>query len=130
MFAVPKFPRSDLRAIAWWELRRPAFNVWLAVTGAVSLGMYAIGVRLESGALPTSDDLYTMIIVVFGLANTLYTMGWIFEIDPRATTPRDERDPVAVSAFLEIGCWVVALGCFVPALLKLVMAIGVWARHR
>lgn len=129
MFTVPHADRSTFRAIAWWEARRLGFNLWLAVVGAPSLALYAAAVRLESGVAPTPSDLLRKVGVAAIAANGLYTLGWIFETDPQLRQPKGRRDPVAIVASLEFGCWAVALACAVPALVAFVTAFGVWLRR-
>ena len=73
----PTLIRSPMRVIAWWERRRPLYNL---VVGMVGLGTL---VYAELLSLVTRGELLRVewqLIVLYGLAaNAFFTFGWIIE---------------------------------------------------
>ena len=73
----PTLIRSPLRVVAWWESRRPAYNVIVGVTGAgaiVYANLISLLVRGEWMPFPLLG------IVAYGIAaNLFYTLGWAVE---------------------------------------------------
>jgi hypothetical protein len=71
------------RCISWWELRRVPFNLVLAVTGLITIGVLAvIGDRL----FPRGEDaiepmaLFLLVPLYAVAANIAYTVSWISEL--------------------------------------------------
>jgi len=73
----PTLLRSPLRIVAWWERRRPVFNLAVGATGVASI-VYTNGLSLAVRgqlALPPWQ-----LIVAYGLAaNVCFTLGWVTE---------------------------------------------------
>ena len=69
--------------VAWWELRRIAYNLALLAVGLVSVAsIEMIGGRL----VPAGEDFVEPLFLLFGvivyavLANACYSLGWITEL--------------------------------------------------
>jgi hypothetical protein len=126
MVTVPPGPRSARRAIAWWEQRRLGYNVWLCLVGSVSLALHAGAAWLTMGAAPSLGALVQTAAKPLLIANVLYTLGWIWETDPRLGPTRDR---VAIGAFLEVWCWVIGIVLVGAALTEFMPAVGTWMRR-
>jgi hypothetical protein len=70
-------------SILWWEARRLAFNLALAVVGCLTIFVvYAVGEPLTK----PGDDLVEPVLLIAGVlayglcANACYTLGWIAEL--------------------------------------------------
>lgn len=129
MVRVPDGPRSALSIIGWWEARRVLFNLYLLVAGSVSLGLHGAAIRLRTGQFPPAQLAVPRIALIAAIANALYALAWLYEVQLEHEPGFEGRDPVASGAFLEIGCWVVSLVLIVPALIAFLTAFGVWVRR-
>ncbi len=77
LFPVPALRRSPEMLLAWWESRRPMYNVVVGTTGLITLGT----VTLISW-LPPHVDLHVpiQVVLVYGLcANLCYSLGFMLE---------------------------------------------------
>ena len=74
--------RSAMEVIAWWEARRPAFNVAVGATGLFSLAATKLFMVLPphpvTGGIP-----WQVVVAYAGLANLFYTSGWVTELGLR-----------------------------------------------
>jgi len=73
----PTLIRSPLRVVAWWESRRPAYNLIVGATGLGTMAystLLSLLVRGEWMAFPWQG------VVAYGIAaNLFYTLGWAIE---------------------------------------------------
>jgi hypothetical protein len=81
LFQPTDNPSSFPSIVAWWELRRIAFNVLVGAVGILSLIAYLWlwGTYLEK---PGDDGDFTPLLSVFAFgtaANFFYTSGWLVE---------------------------------------------------
>jgi hypothetical protein len=69
--------RTTASIIAWWEARRPTYNLIVGSAGLLSLGVVRIVTWLPPHiAMPIGWQP----IVVFGvMANVCYSLGWVLE---------------------------------------------------
>jgi hypothetical protein len=74
--------RSAVDVIAWWEARRPAYNVAVGATGLFSLAATSFFMMIPPH--PIRGGIPWQVIVVYGvLANVFYTSGWVAELGLR-----------------------------------------------
>lgn len=92
LFDIPEGPRSALAVVLWWEKRRPAYNLVLALAGVPSLLLFYLFVEL-SGAVPAGEDAVEPLVLFVAplLANVLYTAGWLVEVPVRVLLPGESR---------------------------------------
>jgi hypothetical protein len=83
LWRVPRGPRSAGEVIAWWEKRRPAYNLFVL---AVAIPAGLIYVWLTAWAPPP----FIVLVLLFLGANVCYTGGWIVELFVRALTQRND----------------------------------------
>jgi hypothetical protein len=81
LFLPAENPSSFGNIVAWWELRRIAFNT---LVGAVGIVSFIVNLWLWTTYIqkPGEDDGFGPLVpvIVFGiLANLFYTSGWIVE---------------------------------------------------
>ena len=94
------------RVVAWWEIRRLAFNLIVGVTGLLTCAM-AMGIALFSEkrygvpiGLPDPPIIALLSILAYGVgANLCYTGGWVVECLMRAGRGREKADAFAEIAF-------------------------------
>ena len=116
LFAIPDEPRHWRSIIAWWELRRIAYNGVMLVVGLSGLFVFGLLDYLYSRAHPGAFDdwvpLLSVMVAAFG-ANLLYTGGWISELIARALWRDCARyyGPIMLSLGFLFSCIV----CFVPS---------------
>ncbi|MEJ1967691.1 MAG: hypothetical protein WDN03_03495 [Rhizomicrobium sp.] len=75
--------RRPWDAIAWWEIRRIAFNAALLVAGAVTV-LVVLGLG-DSMVPPGEDVVEPSLLFLLGAAyavaaNIFYTLGWLTEL--------------------------------------------------
>lgn len=89
LFEVPDEPRSLIDVIAWWELRRIAYNFIIGSVGAVSLVIFFISI-LSTGILePGEDAVEPMALIAAPIViNICYYAGSVAEIILRVLWPR------------------------------------------
>lgn len=77
-------PPSTSETIAWWEARRPAYNLAVGATGLVTLGVVNLLMALPPipTPLPWQASVFGPLIYA-GLANICYTFGWCAELGIR-----------------------------------------------
>jgi len=81
LFLPAENPSSFVKVLAWWELRRIAFNI---LVGAVGIVSFVVNLWLWTTYIqqPGEDDGFGPAVpaILFGiLANIFYTSGWIVE---------------------------------------------------
>jgi hypothetical protein len=77
LFPVPAIRRSPAKLLAWWESRRPMFNVIVGGTGVITLATIQL-----IGLLPPHLPLQVpwQVVVLYGvLANACYSFGFLAE---------------------------------------------------
>jgi hypothetical protein len=82
LFAIPPEPRSALRIILWWELRRPAYWCFLAVVGMGGALLMCYATRNPSPDEEGFELFLPMLLVILG-SNICYTGGWVAELVAR-----------------------------------------------
>jgi hypothetical protein len=118
LFRVPPEPRDTASVIAWWEVRRAAYNVIMLAVGLPSLLAFAwLTERLW--ARPTAFDDFLAQMVIPGLmANVCYTAGWMSELVARL---RSGKPPTLFGPFaLGLGLAFSLAVALAPTLLLLV----------
>jgi hypothetical protein len=81
LFLPAENPSSFGNIVAWWELRRIAFNALVGAVGAVSF-IVNLWLWITYIQKPGEDDGFNpaLSVVLFAiLANIFYTSGWIVE---------------------------------------------------
>jgi hypothetical protein len=81
LFPLPA-PRSAPAIVAWWERRRPAYNLIVGGTGLVTLAIVRLLFALppSGSAMPPFDRTLLPGIAIYGIAaNVCYTLGWMVE---------------------------------------------------
>jgi hypothetical protein len=77
LFPVPDVRRSPATLLAWWESRRPAYNLIVGGTGLVTLATLQVLSWLPPHL---SFDAPLGVIILYGVAaNACYTFGFAFE---------------------------------------------------
>lgn len=82
---VPQEPRHWYDVIAWWELRRIAYNLIVGIEGMAGVALYLFIDTLPPRLPPDQLD-WDVAFSIFGgaiVANILYTCGWVCEIGIR-----------------------------------------------
>jgi hypothetical protein len=77
LFPLPAVRRSPRTLAAWWESRRPAFNLIVGGTGVITLAAIQV-----IGLLPPHLPLQVpwQVVVLYGvLANVCYSFGFLAE---------------------------------------------------
>ena len=75
-FAPVSTPRSAWSILAWWERRRPIFNLVLAVAGVLSLGAQSLFNALPPRSSSTDVPLGLVGVLAYAvLANLCYCAG-------------------------------------------------------
>ena len=83
LFPLPDYRRTPWSLLAWWESRRPTFNLFVGGTGLLTLA----AVTLFSALPPRGPALGAVWlgVGVYGvLANVCYSLGWLAELGMRA----------------------------------------------
>lgn len=71
--------RTKFQIFIWWELRRIAYNLLLAVSTLVSLKI--LNISLTSIEMGTGEYfLFLGFLLIALIGNVIYTFGWIIEI--------------------------------------------------
>jgi hypothetical protein len=77
LFPVPDVRRSPATLLAWWESRRPAYNLIVGGTGLITLSVLHVLSWLPPHV---PFDVPIALVTVYGLcANVCYTFGFAFE---------------------------------------------------
>ncbi len=108
--------RKWYHVIAWWELRRIAFNAIILFSGLISLICFHFVVV---GAVDFIHPM-TPILFVF-MANFFYTSGWIIELLLRLFGKLN-TNKIAIR-LLKIGLVLTIIGTFLPTILFGVFAV-------
>jgi hypothetical protein len=77
LFPAPAIRRSPVMLLAWWESRRPAYNLIVGGTGLVTLATLQV-----ISWLPPQIPMQVpwQLVVLYGIcANVCYTFGYFFE---------------------------------------------------
>jgi hypothetical protein len=87
--------QSIWNVIAWWELRRLSYNLFLAAVGIPSLIVFFLAISAAHELQPGEDAVEPMALFAAPiLANIAYTAGWVVECALlwwRSTQPRGPR---------------------------------------
>lgn len=112
---------TTTQTIAWWESRRPAYNLAVGASGLVSLAITNLLCWLppHSSPLPWQADI--MVPLIYGaLANLFYTFGAPAELAVRKWLG-DDMSPVGPAIFRYGFAFSIGL-----TLLPTVIAFGSW----
>jgi hypothetical protein len=78
LFPVPDVRRSPATLLAWWEARRPTYNLIVGATGIITLSVFEVLGRLPGHF--NFDGPPLPLIIVYGIcANVCYTFGFALE---------------------------------------------------
>ena len=88
LFAPQTLPVVWWKVILWWEVRRIAFNLFVAIYGVICLLVFFWAIS-SSGQLEPGEDAVEPIALLFApiLANLGYSLGWLVEITIRRLQP-------------------------------------------
>ena len=94
LFTREKPAESVKEVIAWWEARRPIYNLLVGSAGLISCMVAAIDVmashcfHIGDGGLPNPPIFVLLGILFYGFAaNFCYTGGWLAERAARKLLP-------------------------------------------
>ena len=77
LFPAPAIRRSPEIIFAWWESRRPTYNLIVGGTGLITLGTIQVLSMLPPHLLM---QVPWQVVVVYGIcANVCYSLGFLFE---------------------------------------------------
>src|SRR4051812_8706087 len=86
---------SIWNVIAWWELRRLSYNLFVAAVGIPSLIVFFLAISAAHELQPGDDAVEPMALLAAPiLANIAYTAGWVVEcalLWRRSAQPRGPR---------------------------------------
>ena len=77
LFPSPAFRRSPGLIFAWWESRRPTYNLIVGGAGLITLGTVQV-VSMLPPHLPMHVP-WPVIVLYGALANVCYSFGFLFE---------------------------------------------------
>lgn len=70
---------STAQTIAWWEARRPTYNLVVGTAGVFTLSWMALMLKLVGGGF--GDGFPIAAPLIYGImANISYTLGWMIEL--------------------------------------------------
>ena len=77
LYPVPDLRRSPITLLAWWERRRPAYNLIVGVTGLVTVAT----IEIISALTPSVTFHVPLVaVLVYGVAaNVCYSLGFALE---------------------------------------------------
>ncbi len=79
LFPLPAVRRSTGTLFAWWETRRPAFNLLVGTAGLITLATTQ-AISLLPPHLNINMHVPWQVVVIYGLAaNVCYSFGFVFE---------------------------------------------------
>ena len=79
LFPLPVTRRSTTTLLAWWESRRPAYNLIVGAAGVATLTTIQLLSWLIPSHVPTG--VWWGLVLVYGIAaNVCYTFGFLFEL--------------------------------------------------
>jgi hypothetical protein len=116
VFEPPK-TLGAVSVIAWWELRRIPFNVFVGIYGLVSLVIYFTAVNRDLH--PGEDAVEPLVLVIVPiLINIFYTSGWMTEILVRFFAPSLSRKfgPFLLKMGVTLSLCIMGLAPFVEIL--------------
>jgi hypothetical protein len=77
LFPVPAIRRSPEVIFAWWESRRPTYNLIVGGTGLITLGTIQV-LSMLPPRMPM--PIPWQVVVIYGVcANVCYSFGFLFE---------------------------------------------------
>jgi hypothetical protein len=82
LFEIPPEPRSAGRIILWWELRRLAYWMFVALVGFSGASLMIFASRNAPAGEEGFEPFLPMMAGIFG-SNICYTGGWIAELVAR-----------------------------------------------
>ena len=80
LFTVNTEPRPWHKVLLWWELRRVIYNVFLVLSGILSLFILSLIIQDLGSFFSPPLFLFIGIIAFVVVANICYTAGWIFQL--------------------------------------------------
>ncbi len=90
---------TTTQTIAWWESRRPAYNLAVGATGLLSLALTNLFCWLPPHSSPLPWQADVIVPVIYGvLANVFYTFGSAAELGVRKWLG-DDMSPVGPAIF-------------------------------
>lgn len=111
--SVPPGERPWFSVVAWWELRRIAYNALMLLAGGTSLALFVAIDDLNSTLPFDESEWEPLSVLVFGtLANVFYTIGWVAELALRRFL--DKLRNVFAPATFVLGTVFSAALCFAP----------------
>jgi hypothetical protein len=115
LFSAPAGERTAWEIIVWWETRRIAYNLIMAVVGICGLLAFFALISASGELQPGEDAVEPFVVFAAPLvANICYTAGWVMELVAHATGVRSNRiGPALFGAGLAFSCAV----AWLPALL-------------
>jgi hypothetical protein len=112
--------RSIWNVIAWWEFRRPSYNLFLAAVGIPSLIVFFLAITAAHELQPGEDAVEPMALFAAPiLANIAYTAGWVVESALLWRRPAQPRGPRLMRFGLLFSLFVMLL----PAVAWMVVAL-------
>ena len=79
LFPLPAVRRSAGTLFAWWETRRPAYNLLVGIAGLITLATTQ-AISLLPPHLNINMHVPWQVVVVYGAAaNVCYSFGFVFE---------------------------------------------------
>jgi len=78
LFPDPPLVRTPARLFAWWESRRPSYNLVVGGAGLVTTGLIEL-LRVLPGPLHGVPLAWPLIVVYGVVANVCYSAGWMVE---------------------------------------------------
>jgi hypothetical protein len=124
LFSNPTDPGSPKAVVAWWEARRPSFNLIVGAYGVIGLVAFLVTISASGHLQPGEDAVEPLALFAAPIViNVLYTLGWIVELTYRSLEP--DLSPRFGPRLLQLG---LGLGLFlstVPAAVQLLQWSGI-----
>jgi hypothetical protein len=116
LFSSPGEPIDTGVVFAWWETRRPAFNLVVGAYGILCFAVFLAAILASGFLAPGEDAIEPMAFFAAPIVvNVLYTLGWIVEGTARSLDRDGELSPRFGPRLLMAGLGLGLLLCSVPA---------------
>ena len=112
LFKVPDGDRSILSVVAWWEIRRIPYNIFIGLFGLVCLLIFYFFIQSSGHLQPGEDAVEPMALFIAPiLINFAYTAGWVTELISRGLFREQSRliGPKLLKAGILFSVFVVSL---------------------